>query len=110
AAIEQHRAVHGRYPVSLLSVWRDYSPGVVGIETYQYETHFEGYNLVFEQFTYIIGTREFVVYNPRDEQVVTAHAVDLLRLTPSQLALERRRGHYEEQLASAPHWKYFRFD
>jgi hypothetical protein len=109
-AIEQYRAVNGRYPVSLLSVWRDYSPGVIGIERYQYEPHFDGYNLVFEQFTYRFGTREFVVYNPRDEQAVTAHVFDLLELTPQQLALERQRGHYEEQLAPVPHWKYFRFD
>jgi hypothetical protein len=110
AAIEQHRAVNGRYPISLLSVWRDYSPGLVGIERYQYEPHFDAYNLMFEQFTYRFGTREFVVYNPRDEQAVTAHALDLLQLTPQQLALERQRGHYEEQLARVPHWKYFRFD
>jgi hypothetical protein len=110
AAIEQHRAVNGHYPVSLLSVWKDYSPGVIGIESYQYEPHFDAFNLVFEQFTYRFGTREFVVYNPRDEQVVTAHVFDLLQLTPGQLALERQRGHYEEQLAPAPHWKYFRFD
>lgn len=110
AAVEQYRAVNGRYPVSLLSVWRDYSPGVIGIERYQYEPHFDAYNLVFEQFTYRFGTREFVVYNPRDEQAVTAHAFDLLHLTPQQLALERQRGHYEEEVAPAPHWKYFRFD
>jgi len=110
AAIEQYRAVNGHYPVSLLSVWRDYSPGVVGIERYQYEPHFEAYNLVFEQFTYRFGAREFVVYNPRDEQAVTAHAFDLLQLTPQQLAIERQSGYYEQQLAPAPHWKCFRFD
>lgn len=110
AAIEQHRTVNGHYPMSLLSVWRDDSPGLVGIERYQYEPHFDAYNLMLEQFTYRFGTREFVVYNPRDEQAVTAHALDLLQLTPQQLALERQRGHYEEQLARVPHWKYFRFD
>ena len=37
ADIEQHRATHGRYPASLLSVWEDYLPGVIGIKEYHYE-------------------------------------------------------------------------
>jgi hypothetical protein len=110
AAIERHRAEHGRYPPSLLASWGDFAPGVIGIERYYYEPHFDAYNLVFEQFTYRLGTDEYLVYNPRDEQVFTAHAVDILELTPAQLALERTRGHYEEGPASQPHWKYFRFD
>jgi len=109
AAIERFRAASGHYPPSLLAVWADDKTGVIGVERYRYEPHFAAYNLLFEQFTYTLGTREFVVYNPRDEQAVTAHMFDLLELTPQQLALERRRGHYEEA-APVPHWKYFRFD
>jgi hypothetical protein len=110
ASIEHYRAANGHYPVSLLSVWRDYSPGVIGIERYHYEPRFDAYDLVFEQFTHRFGTREFVVYNPRDQQAVTAHVFDLLELTPEQLALEQQRGHYEEAPAGIPHWKLFRFD
>ena len=101
ADIETYRLAHGRYPPSLLSVWRDYSPGVIGIERYHYEPHGDAYNLMFEQFTYRLGTREFVVYNPRDEKAVTAHAFDLLQLTPEQLELEQQRGHYEVHDAPA---------
>src|SRR5262245_28347230 len=51
ADIEQYRAVHGRYPPSLLSVWKDYRPSIIGIKEYQYELSGEAYNLFFEQFT-----------------------------------------------------------
>ena len=94
----------------LLAVWPDYSPGVVGIKEYRYEPHRDAYNLVFEQFTNRLGTREIVMYNPRDEHVMTSHAVDLLRLTPEQLALEQTRGHYTRHNMSHPGWKYFLFD
>lgn len=110
AAIEQHRNTHGRYPASLLSVHADYSPNVVGIPHYHYEPHGEGYNLVFEQFTNELGVREFVVYNPRDEHVMTSHAIDILELTPQRLALERTRGHNFLFDTQHQHWKYFWFD
>jgi hypothetical protein len=110
AAIEQYRAQHGRYPLSLLSVNPDYSPGLMGIPAFQYEPHGDAYNLFFEQFSYRLGTREFVMYNPRDEHVMTSHAMDLLELTPEQLALERTRGHYLVHNAPQPHWRYFWFD
>jgi hypothetical protein len=56
----------------------DYWPGVTGISGYHYEPNGDAYNLLFEQFTYRLGTREFVMYNPRDEHVMTSHAMDLL--------------------------------
>jgi hypothetical protein len=34
ADIERHRAERGHYPQSLLSVWKDYSPSVIGIEKF----------------------------------------------------------------------------
>jgi hypothetical protein len=111
AAIERYREAQGRYPLSLLSSVTDqYKPGVIGIEKYHYEPHEDAYNLIFEQGALHFGTREFVVYNPRDSQVVTVHLVDLLELTPEQLALERTRGHYAVHDAGHPHWKYFWFD
>ena len=39
ADIERYRAVNGRYPASLLSVWPDYLPSVIGIERYYHEAH-----------------------------------------------------------------------
>lgn len=110
AAIEQHRVAHGRYPASLQSVNPDYLPNVKGISEYRYEPHGDAYNLFFEQFSHRFGTREFVMYNPRDEHVMTSHAIDLLQLTPSQLGVERTRGHYARHDALFPHWKYFWFD
>jgi hypothetical protein len=110
ADIEQYRATHGRYPVSLLSVSEDYLPGVIGIKEYHYEPRGDAYNLFFEQLTFVLGTREFVMYNPRDQQVMTSHKMDLLQLTAEELALEQSRGHYAVHDAPHPHWRYFRFD
>ena len=110
ADIEQYRAAHGRYPASLLSVWEDYLPGVIGIKEYHYEPSGETYNLFFEQVALHFGTREFVMYNPRDQHVMTSHKMDLLQFTPEELALERSRGHYAVHDAPHPHWKYFWFD
>jgi hypothetical protein len=110
AAIEEYRNRNGRYPTSLLAEWPDVLPRVIGIRQYHYEPHGEGYNLVFEQFNYRFGTREFVVYNPRDEHVMTAHAIDILEMTPNQLVLERTRGHNARHDLPQPHWKLFWFD
>jgi hypothetical protein len=110
ADIEQYRTVHGRYPPLLLSVWEDYLPGIIGIKEYHYEPRGDAYNLFFEQFALHFGTREFVMYNPRDEHALTSHKMDLLQLTPQQLALEQTRGHYAVHDAPQPHWKYFWYD
>ena len=110
ADIEQYRAEHGRYPASLLSVWEDYLPGLIGIKEYHYEASGEAYNLFFEHSNFRFGTREFVMYNPRDEQAMTSHKMDLLQLTPEELVLDRSRGHYAVHDAPHPHWKYFWFD
>ena len=50
------------------------------------------------------------MYNPRDQQAMTSHKMDRLQLTPQELALEQRRGHYAVHDAPHPHWKYFWFD
>jgi hypothetical protein len=110
ADIERYRAANGRYPESLLSLWPDYKPSIVGIRAYQYEPSGDAYNVKFEQPTFILGTNEIVVYNPRDEHTATSHAMDLLQLSPARLALERRRGHYAVHDTRHPHWKYFWFD
>lgn len=106
--IERYRDARGHYPPSLLSLHKDYKPGVVGIDRYQYEPSGDAYNLFFEQLSNRLGTREFVVYNTRGEHAVTSHAMDLLQLTPAQLSYQR--GYYAVNNASQPHWKYFWFD
>jgi hypothetical protein len=108
ADIEQYRAVHDRYPPSLLAVWNDYWPSVMGIKEFRYEPSGDAYNLLFEQLNFQLGTMEFVVYNPHDRQVMTSHAMDLLEVTGEQL--ERRRGYYAVHDTRHPHWKYFWFD
>lgn len=110
AEIEQYRARNGHYPKSIVAQWPDIWPSVIGIREYRYEPQGDAYNLVFEQFTFVFGTREFVMYNPRDEQGISSHALDVLQLTPEQLALDRTRGHYAERVLPQRHWKYFRFD
>ena len=110
AAIEQYRNAYGRYPESLLSVHEDIHPGVMGIERYLYEPRGDAYNVLFEQSALHFGTREFVMYNPRDVHAFTSHKRDRLELTPAQLALDQTRGHNALHDAKHPHWKYFWFD
>lgn len=110
ADIERYRAANGRYPLSLVSVNKDYWPSVIGIRDYQYEPRGDAYNLLFEQITFELGTKEIVMYNPRGEHAMTSHAMDVLQLTPEQLALDQTRGHNSLHDAPQPNWKYFRFD
>jgi hypothetical protein len=109
--IEQYHAQHGQYPKSLLAQWKDYYPDVVGIEKYHYSPHGDSYNLFFEQPKFFfdnIGTREWVVYNPRDEHRIYSHTAWFLLLAPEEL--ERSQGWYAVHDTSHPHWKYFWFD
>ena len=110
AAIETYRATYGRYPESLLAVWPDIWPGIIGIGRFWYEPSGDSYNVTFENPTFRLGTREFVVYNPRDDQSIISHALDRLEMTPERMAIERLRGHNEVHAAREPHWKYFWFD
>lgn len=50
------------------------------------------------------------MYNPRDRQAIASHALDVLQLTPAQLAIDRARGHYAVHDARQAHWKFFWFD
>jgi hypothetical protein len=104
--IESYRGVHGRYPPSLHAVWGDYDPDVIGIERYRYEPSGEAYNLFFEQPSFDIGARAFVMFNPRDEQALTSHDAYLLRVAPAELA----RGFSSARSLAEPHWKCFVFD
>ena len=107
--IEEYHRANGRYPKSLLSLWEDYDPSVIGIERFHYELHGDAYNLFFEQFRlHPLGTREIVMYSKLDEHFIAAHNMD--RLTWIGEELEARQGYYAVYDASRPHWKYFWFD
>jgi len=110
ADIEQYRARHGRYPVSLQAQNRDYDPHVVGIERYVYVPQGDSYNLSFEQPRFLLdrfGTREWVVYNPRDEHRVYSHTSWLL---PPPDVAEPSQGWYASGETGHAHWMYFWFD
>jgi hypothetical protein len=109
--IEAYRDKYGHYPISLAAMWKDYYPDVVGVEKFHYSPAGESYNLFFEQPRFLfdnLGTREWVVYNPRDEHRMFSHTAWFLLLTPE--VLERSQGWYAVQDAGIPHWKYFWFD
>lgn len=109
ADIEQYRATHGRYPVSLQAQHRDYVPGIVGIDRYIYAPAGDSYNLSFEQPRFILdrfGTREWVVYNSRDEHRAYSHTAALL---PPGVA-EPNQGWYASGRLHHAHWMYFYFD
>lgn len=108
ADIERHRTEQGRYPVTMLAVHDDYEPQVMGVPRYHYAPRGEAYCLAFEIMSLEVGTREFVLYNPRDEHALPGHDSDLLLWTPEQRAA--RPGHYGVVDASSPHWKRFLFD
>jgi len=109
--IEKHHAAQGRYPSSLLAVWKDFDPSVVGVERFHYAPNGNAYNLFFEQPRFLldkIGTQEFVMYNKLDEHVMTSHAAWILISSPEQL--KSRQGWYAVHDTSTPHWKTFLFD
>jgi hypothetical protein len=108
--IEQYHARHGRYPASLQAQNRDYYPDVVGVERYIYVPQGDSYNLFFEQPRFLLdrfGTREWVVYNPRDEHRVYSHTAWLL---PPPDVAEPSQGWYASGETGHAHWLYFLFD
>ena len=111
SVIEAYYAEHDSYPSSLLAVWNDYYPMVVGVKQYHYEPIGEAYNLAFEQPRFLlddIGAREFVVYNPLEEQRMISHNSWILLLNPVQV--EAQQGWYTTNDVGSPHWRSFLFD
>jgi hypothetical protein len=109
--LEAYHTRYNRYPTSLLAMWKDYYPDVVGIEKFHYTPGDNAYNLSFEQPRFFfdnLGTREWVVYNPRDEHRMFSHTAWFLLLTPDEL--ERSQGWYAVHDTAHPHWRYFWFD
>lgn len=111
ADIEAYHTQHGGYPSSLVAVWQDYAPSVVGTPQYHYAPSGDSYNLVFEQPRFLfdeIGIREFVVYNPQESHTMISHDSWILFFTPDELP--ENQGWNQVNAASSPHWKYFWFD
>lgn len=107
--IEEYHTQQGLYPPTLQAQNKDYYPDVVGVERYLYAPHRKGYNLSFEQPRFLLdkfGTREWVVYNPLDENSVYSHTAWLL---PTEQA-EPSQGWYTSGETGHQHWKYFLFD
>lgn len=110
ADIEQYHDQHGRYPVSLQAQNRDYFPEVVGVDRYVYVPQGDSYNLSFEQPRFLLdrfGTREWVVYNPRDEHRVYSHTSWLL---PPPDVAEPSQGWYASGRTGHAQWMFFFFD
>lgn len=106
--IEDYKNRNGRYPASLLSLWEDYQPRVRGIKRFYYELNGDAYNIYFEQFPLQLSAKEVVMYNKLDQQEISSHNQDLLRLTPGEIALQR--GYFIKKDLPEPHWKQFLFD
>jgi hypothetical protein len=102
--IEQYHKANGMYPISLLALWPDYKPSVIGTKQYHYEPNGEAYNVYFEQLSNRFGTREIVMYNKLDQHAFASHAAQILR------QFGARSGYYAVNDASSEHWKYFWFD
>jgi hypothetical protein len=107
--IEEFKTMRGAYPLTLQAQYKDYFPDVVGVEKYIYAPHRKGYNLYFEQPRFLLdrfGTREWVVFNPLDENSVYSHTSWLLP-TEQEEAIQ---GWYASGNTGQKHWKYFFFD
>lgn len=109
--IESFRRRHGEYPVSLIAQWKDYHPGVLGVDKFHYHRHGDAYSLSFEQPKLLIdqpGTREWVVFNPRDQHQSYSHTSFFLLLPPEEH--ERSPGWYAVDDSAVAQWKIFFFD
>ena len=80
----------------------------MGVERYHYEPSSYSYNVIFKLPSLGFGTRQFVVYNPRDEQRVTVHEQDRLLLEGPELDADNAGYTIVEPLPQ-PHWKVFLF-
>lgn len=109
--IENFKSRNGYYPRTLQAMYKDYDPQTVGVEKFHYLPHGDSYNISFEQPRFlldIIGTKEWVVYNPKDEHRVYSHTSWFLLLSPEESEL--RQGWYSSADTKYKHWKTFLFD
>ena len=111
AGIHRHYAEKAIYPDSLVALWPDFRPGIVGIPQYQYARHGNAYTLSFRQPSLVFpgfGREEVVVYNPRDEHLFPSHAAWALEWSMEQRMA--RQGWMVSMETGRPHWKYLWFD
>lgn len=109
--IDRYKLKYGKYPLTLNAISKDYKTGVTGIEKYYYTYDDTTYNIYFEQPRFFFdqfGTREFVVYNPKDNHLMLSHASWHMLLEPGQF--RQRQGWYTSFDTGIPHWRYFWFD
>lgn len=109
--IESFKSKNGYYPKTLQAMYKDYSPKTAGVEKYHYLPFTDSYNISFEQPRFLfdeIGTREWVVYHPKDEHRAYSHTSWLLLLSPEESEL--RQGWYTSVNTGHKHWKSFLFD
>lgn len=109
--IENFYTRNGHYPQTLQAMYKDYYPNTVGVEKFHYLPFGNSYNLSFEQPRFIldiIGTKEWVVYSPKDEHRVYSHTSWFLLLSPEES--EIRQGWYSSADTKHKHWKSFFFD
>ncbi|MFA6084264.1 hypothetical protein [Mucilaginibacter sp.] len=104
--IEAYKRANGHYPISLLSTIEDYKPLISGIPRFHYELKGNAYNIYFEQISTMLGTEEIVMYNKLDEQEMTVHNQDLLRIPYNNIF----HGHHKVVQLPNQHWKIFYFD
>lgn len=107
--IEAYYSQNRHYPLSLQAQHKDYKPDVIAVEKYLYAPQGKGYNLSFEQPRFLLdqfGTREWVVYNPLDENSMYSHTARLL----SNEQADTSQGWYASGNTGYQHWKYFLFD
>jgi hypothetical protein len=83
--IEAYHKKNGQYPLSLLSVNKDYEPSLIGIKEYHYEPFGNAYNLYFEQFSDELDIKEIVMYNKLNEHAMTSHDMDILEYSGEEL-------------------------
>ena len=103
---ESYKNTNGYYPISLLSTIEDYKPLISGIPRFHYEPRGNAFNIYFEQISNMLGTQEIVMYNKLDEQEMTVHNQDLLRIPYSNIL----HGHHRVVQMPNQHWKIFYFD
>ncbi len=109
--IESFSTKNGYYPKTLQAMYDDYSSQTVGVEKFHYLPFGGSYNISFEQPRFlldIIGTKEWVVFNPEDEHRVYSHTSWFLLLPPEES--ESRQGWYSSVSTNHKHWKSFFFD
>lgn len=109
--LRRYHEIYGRYPASLVAVWKDYRPDILGIDGFAYSPDGQSYNLIFEQPRLLcddFGAREWVVYHPRDQHEIISHASWRLLLAPVDLT--RNPGWFSVSELDDAHWKSFLFD